>query len=115
MYIVGDVGIEEELDLLGIQHCGGPADGDKVIELKPGYALPHDKDVRPSPEAASRAAAMPDSECYELAQAPQRPMCRSAQSLDSNAMLLTGHPADPRMVANRGTYKPLWCHHHTDP
>ena len=44
--MVGDVGIEEELDLLGIQHCGGPSDADKVIELKPGYALPHDKDVR---------------------------------------------------------------------
>ena len=51
--MVGDVGIEEELDLLGIQHCGGPADADKVIELKPGYALPHDKDVRRSPKTCS--------------------------------------------------------------
>ena len=46
MYVVGDVGIEEELDLLGIQHLGGPSDGDKTVDLKPGYALPHDKDVR---------------------------------------------------------------------
>ena len=54
--MVGDVGIEEELDLLGIQHCGGPSDADKVIELKPGYALPHDKDVRRSMNHATRTA-----------------------------------------------------------
>ncbi len=57
VYVVGDVGIEEELDLLGIQHCGGPSDADKVIELKPGYALPHDKDVRRPPNPALRMAA----------------------------------------------------------
>ncbi|BDA44388.1 Glycerol-3-phosphate phosphatase [Coccomyxa sp. Obi] len=45
VYIVGEVGIQEELDLKGIRHCGGPADADKKIELKPGYALPHDEDV----------------------------------------------------------------------
>ncbi len=48
VYIIGDVGIEEELDLLGIQHMGGPADNDKKVELKPGYAMPFDKDVSPS-------------------------------------------------------------------
>lgn len=45
VYVIGDVGIQEELDLLGYQHFGGPADGGKVIELKPGFALPHDEDV----------------------------------------------------------------------
>lgn len=46
MYIIGDVGIQEELDLLGIQHIGGPSDNDKVVQLKPGYAMPHDENVR---------------------------------------------------------------------
>ena len=45
VYIIGDVGIQEEMDLLGIQHTGGPSDNGKVVELKPGYAMPHDKDV----------------------------------------------------------------------
>lgn len=45
VYVVGDVGIQEELDLKGINHIGGPADKDQVVELKPGYALPHDHDV----------------------------------------------------------------------
>lgn len=47
VYVVGDVGIQEELDLHGYQHFGGPEDAGKVIELKPGYALPHDENVRP--------------------------------------------------------------------
>ena len=47
VYVVGDVGIEEELDLKGIAHIGGPADAGKQVELKPGYALPHDHDVCP--------------------------------------------------------------------
>ena len=42
---MGEVGIQEELDLKGIAHCGGPADADRKIELKPGFALPHDEDV----------------------------------------------------------------------
>ncbi|CAM9623778.1 unnamed protein product, partial [Ectocarpus sp. 12 AP-2014] len=37
VYIVGEVGIEEELDLIG--------DGNKGVELKPGFALPHDENV----------------------------------------------------------------------
>ena len=41
----GEVGIQEELDLVGIQHIGGPADAGKVVELTPGLALDHDKDV----------------------------------------------------------------------
>lgn len=45
VYVVGDVGIEEELDLKGIAHIGGPADADKKIELTPGTFLEHDPDV----------------------------------------------------------------------
>lgn len=46
VYVVGDVGIQEELDLAGYDHFGGPEDGGKVVELKPGFALPHDHNVR---------------------------------------------------------------------
>lgn len=45
VYIIGEVGIEEELDLIGVPHLGGPGDKGKTIELKSGYALPHDHDV----------------------------------------------------------------------
>ncbi|CAN0132504.1 unnamed protein product [Pylaiella littoralis] len=45
VYIVGEVGIQEELDLIGVPHFGGPEDGGKEVELKPGYALPHDENV----------------------------------------------------------------------
>eukprot|EP00904_Undaria_pinnatifida_P004698 jgi/Undpi1/14229/HiC_scaffold_9.g03878.m1 len=45
VYVMGDVGIEEELDLIGVPHFGGPKDGERVVELKPGYALPHDENV----------------------------------------------------------------------
>ena len=45
VYVIGDVGILEELDLLGFKYIGGPDDGGKDIDLGPGYALPHDPDV----------------------------------------------------------------------
>jgi len=45
VYIIGEVGIEEELDLIGVPWIGGGADAGKKIELKSGYALPYDKDV----------------------------------------------------------------------
>merc|ERR1719183_1224231 len=45
VYVVGEVGIQEELDLVGIPYFGGPEDGDKKIELKPGFFLDHDPDV----------------------------------------------------------------------
>ena len=56
--MVGDVGIQEELDLKGINHIGGPADKDQIVELKPGYALPHDHDV-------SRVKSSPSESIWE--------------------------------------------------
>lgn len=46
VYLIGDVGIEEEFDLKGIKYLGGPGDADHKVELKAGYAMPHDPDVR---------------------------------------------------------------------
>ena len=45
VYIIGEVGIEEELDMIGVPWIGGGSDAGKKIELKSGYALPHDEDV----------------------------------------------------------------------
>ena len=45
VYVVGEVGIQEELDLVGIPHIGGPADAGKQIELTPGLKIDHDEDV----------------------------------------------------------------------
>lgn len=45
VYVVGEVGILEELDLKGIRHSGGPADADKKVELAPGMFLEHDHDI----------------------------------------------------------------------
>ena len=36
VYIIGEVGIEEELDLIGVPWIGGGADAGKKIELKSG-------------------------------------------------------------------------------
>ena len=45
VYVVGEVGIEEELDLLGIPHLGGPADAGKVPDMGKGGVVAHDPDV----------------------------------------------------------------------
>lgn len=45
VYIIGQEGICQELDLLNIPYIGGPADSDKVITLGPGVKVEHDHDV----------------------------------------------------------------------
>lgn len=45
VYVIGEVGIGDELDLIGVPHIGGPADKGKTIDLTPGYALEIDHDV----------------------------------------------------------------------
>lgn len=45
VYIIGQEGIGEELDLLGIPHIGGPSDAGKTIKLGPGVKVEHDHDV----------------------------------------------------------------------
>ena len=45
VYIIGQEGIGQELDLLNIPYFGGPDDNDKVIALGPGVKVDHDEDV----------------------------------------------------------------------
>mmetsp|Transcript_23854 Transcript_23854/g.34888 ORF Transcript_23854/g.34888 Transcript_23854/m.34888 type:complete len:360 (-) Transcript_23854:125-1204(-) len=45
VYIIGEVGIGEELDLIDVPWIGGPDDVGKVPPMGPGDALDHDKDV----------------------------------------------------------------------
>jgi len=45
VYILGERGIQEELDIIGVPWIGGEGDATKTIELTSGYALPHDSDV----------------------------------------------------------------------
>jgi hypothetical protein len=39
VYVIGQEGIGEELDLLNIPHIGGPGDNDKIIKLGPGVKV----------------------------------------------------------------------------
>ena len=45
VYVVGEVGIGEELELAGIPYTGGPDDAGKTIDLSPGLRLDQDPDV----------------------------------------------------------------------
>lgn len=45
IYVIGEVGICEELDLIGVPHIGGPADSDKAPDMGPGGRLEVDEDV----------------------------------------------------------------------
>lgn len=45
VYIIGEVGIGEELDLIGVPHIGGPADAGKKPDMGPGGFMEVDPDV----------------------------------------------------------------------
>lgn len=45
VYVVGEEGILEELELAGYTGLGGPEDGKKIVQLKPNCLFEHDKDV----------------------------------------------------------------------
>ena len=45
VYIIGETGICEELDLIGVPWIGGPNDADRVPDMGPGGRLEHDEDV----------------------------------------------------------------------
>ncbi|CAN6448300.1 unnamed protein product [Victoria cruziana] len=45
VYVIGEEGISEELQLIGLTCLGGTEDGKKRIELKPNLFIEHDKSV----------------------------------------------------------------------
>ncbi|KAK9084583.1 hypothetical protein Sjap_024994 [Stephania japonica] len=45
VYVIGEEGILEELELAGFTALGGPEDGKKTVDLKPNCLFEHDKNV----------------------------------------------------------------------
>jgi phosphoglycolate phosphatase len=45
VYVIGEVGICEELDVIGVPYIGGPEDSDKAPDMGPGGKLEVDDDV----------------------------------------------------------------------
>ncbi|KMZ72841.1 Phosphoglycolate phosphatase 2 [Zostera marina] len=45
VYVVGEEGILEELEIAGFKGIGGPEDGKKLVDLKPNCYFEHDKNV----------------------------------------------------------------------
>ncbi|KAL0910580.1 hypothetical protein M5K25_021578 [Dendrobium thyrsiflorum] len=45
VYVIGEEGILEELELAGYTSIGGPEDGKKTIQLRPNFLFEHDKNV----------------------------------------------------------------------
>merc|ERR1712232_854947 len=45
VFVIGEVGIGEELDLIQVPWIGGPDDKDKAPDMGPGAKLDHDEDV----------------------------------------------------------------------
>ena len=45
VYVIGEIGICEELDLIGVPYIGGPADAGKQPDMGPGGKLEVDEDV----------------------------------------------------------------------
>jgi phosphoglycolate phosphatase len=45
VYVIGEEGILEELELAGFTALGGPEDGKKLVQLKPNSLFEHDKSV----------------------------------------------------------------------
>lgn len=45
VYIIGEIGICDELDLIDVPWCGGPEDTGKSPDMGPGGKLDHDKDI----------------------------------------------------------------------